>query len=541
MADTRARRRRAASSLAPRVAIVGGGWGGIIAAVKLKQRGITSFVIFEREAGPGGVWFANSFPGLGVDVPAHLYSFSFKRHYDWSRTHPYRDEILEYTNEIVDEWRLRPHYRFGSTVTRLTWDDDRHVYALELGDGEVLEFDVVVSAVGVFHTPRYPEWPGLDSFEGRTFHTRYWDHDHDFAGETVAIVGTGATAVQIVPEVAERAGKVLVFQREPGWVIPRNDRDWTPEERASMARPHVQRLKRIQMYVRFERLIFGMRRIRDRKASVQVMAESYIDERFRDRPDSGPPSPRRTRSAASARSSMAGSTTLSRVTTSSSFRHAVKELTRDGIVTEDGVERKLDTLVLATGYRVSDYLAPLDVRGRGGRSLHEFWRGEPTAFLGITVPGFPNFYILYGPNTNGGGSISVQLERQGEFVARAVRRMRREGITAIEVTPWAYLAWDAYVRWRNSKQVYSVSRSYYRAQSGKVLTEWPGTLTEYWLLTRVFGRLSSTTARRRSSGAKPTEGSGEACAGERAAYIALKPPSTTSVEPVAKLARSLAR
>jgi cation diffusion facilitator CzcD-associated flavoprotein CzcO len=496
--EIRARRRRRSAAPAPRVAIVGGGWGGIITAVKLKQRGITSFVIFEREDGPGGVWYANSFPGLGVDVPAHLYSFSFKRHYDWSRTHPLRDEILEYTNEIVDEWRLRPHYRFGTTVSRIVWDDDRHVYSVELGDGEAVEFDVVVSAVGVFHTPRYPEWPGLDVFEGSKFHTRDWDHDHDFGGDTVAIVGTGATAVQIVPELAARARKVYVFQREPGWVIPRNDREWTPEERAHLARPHVQRLKRIQMYVRFERLIFGMRRIREKKASVQVMAESYIDERFRDRPD--------LRAAVTPTYPFGGKRPLFDGSFYDALARdnvelvpsAVKEMTRDGVVTEDGVERRIDTLVMATGYRVSDYLAPLDVRGRGGRSLHEFWRGEPTAFLGITVPGFPNFYILYGPNTNGGGSISVQLERQGEFVARAVRRMRREGVTAIEVTPWAYLAWDAYVRWRNSKQVYSVSRSYYRAQSGKVLTEWPGTLTEYWLLTRLFGRLSSTTARRRA-------------------------------------------
>jgi len=175
---------------------------------------------------------------------------------------------------------------------------------------------------------------------------------------------------------------------------------------------------------------------------------------------------------------------------------AVSSMTADGIVGDDGVERKIDTLIMATGYKVSEYLAPLEVIGRGGKVLRDFWQGEPTAFLGITVPGFPNFYILYGPNTNGGGSISVQLERQAEFVARAANRMISEGVSAIEVTPWAYLTWDAYLRWRNSKQVYSVSKSYYRAPTGKVLTEWPGTMTEYWLLTRAFGRLSSIATRR---------------------------------------------
>ncbi len=479
----------------PRIAIIGGGWGGIIAAVKLKQRGITSFVIFEREEEPGGVWYANTFPGLGVDVPAHLYSFSFKRYYDWSRTHPMRDEILRYTNEIVAEWGLEPHFRLRTTVSRIRWNDTRHVYSLEVGDDEDHEFDVVVSAVGVFHTPRYPDWPGLDGFGGTKFHTRHWNHEHDFSTDTVAIVGTGATAVQTVPEVAAVAKKVYVFQREPGWLIPRNDRKWTPEERAHMARPYVQRMKRIQMYLRFERLIFGMRRIRGRKTAIQIAAENYIGERFRDRED--------LRAAVTPTYPFGGKRPLFDGTFYEALTRdnvelipaAVKEMTRDGIVTEDGVERKIDTLIMATGYKVSEYLAPLEVIGRDGRSLPEFWRGEPTAFLGITVPGFPNFYILYGPNTNGGGSISVQLERQGEFVARAANRMRREGVTSIEVTPWAYLAWDAYVRWRNSKQVYSVSKSYYRAPSGKVLTEWPGTLTEYWLLTRAFGRLSSIARR----------------------------------------------
>jgi cation diffusion facilitator CzcD-associated flavoprotein CzcO len=500
----RLRRGRRPRGPSPRIAIIGCGWGGIIAAVKLKQRGISSFVVFEREAEPGGVWYANTFPGLGVDVPAHLYSFSFRRHYDWSRTHPLRDEILRYTNEIVDEWGLRPHLRLGTTVSRIRWCETRHLYLLDVGGADEFEFDVVVSAVGVFHTPRYPDWRGLDSFAGTKFHTRHWDHDHDLAGETVAIVGTGATAVQTVPEVAAVAKHVYVFQREPGWVIPRNDREWTDEERAHLARPYVQRMKRIQMYLRFERLIFGMRRIRDRKTPVQITAETYIDESFRGRDD--------LRAAVTPAYPFGGKRPLFDGRFYEALTRdnvelvptAVKEVTRDGIVGEDGVERKIDTLIMATGYRVSEYLEPLEVIGRGGRSLHEFWRGEPTAFLGITVPGFPNFYILYGPNTNGGGSISVQLERQGEFVARAAQRMWRHGVSSIEVTPWAYLAWDAYVRWRNSKQVFSVSRSYYRGRSGKVLTEWPGTLTEYWLLTRALGRVSSV-ATRRPGAAPPTE------------------------------------
>jgi cation diffusion facilitator CzcD-associated flavoprotein CzcO len=482
--------------MSPRIAIVGGGWGGIIAAVKLKQRGITSFTIFERQHAPGGVWNANTFPGLGVDVPAHLYSFSFKRHYDWTRSHPLRDEILRYTNEIVDEWGLRPHFRFNTTVSRLEWNEDRHTYSVTIGEDEIREFDVVVSAVGVFHTPRYPDWPGLDEFEGTKFHTRFWDHSHDFSHDTVALVGTGATAIQTVPEVAAMARKLYVYQREPGWVIPRGDREWTVEERAQMARPYVQRMKRIQMYARFERLIFGMRRIREKKTPIQITAENYIMERLAERPD--------LRAAVTPSYPFGGKRPLFDGQFYEALARdnvelvpfAVKEMTHDGIVSEDGIERKIDTLIMATGYKVANYVGPLEVIGRDGKNLHAFWQGEPTAFCGITVPGFPNFYILYGPNTNGGGSVSVQLERQGEFVARAAQRMKKEGVTSIEVTPWAYLSWDAYLRWRNSKQVYSASKSYYRGPSGKVLTEWPGTMTEYWFLTRAFGRLSSVATRR---------------------------------------------
>lgn len=480
----------------PHVAIIGAGWGGIAAAVNLKRRGIESFTILERQAGPGGVWRANRFPGLGVDVPAHLYSFSFRRFYDWTRTHPMREEILRYTDDIVDEWDIRKHMRFGVDVDRIVWNEAEQGYDVHLRSGAVERFEVVVSAVGVFNTPRLPAWPGLDEFGGRVFHTSQWDHSADLRGKRVAVVGTGATCIQIVPAIAPETDQLYVFQREPGWVIPRNDKDWSDEERRAMARPYAQKLKRVQMYWRFERLIFGMRRVREKKTKIQLQAEAYIVKHFDSRPD--------LKAAVTPTYPFGGKRplfdgrfyeTLTRENVEL-VPQAVVRATPTGIVAADGSERSVDVLVLATGYTVSDYLSTIEVVGRDGLRLHQVWGNEPTAFLGICVPRFPNFFIMYGPNTNGGGSISVQLERQAAFIARHVKRMTRGRVGAVEARPWAFRAWDGWVSWRNSKQVFAFSKSYYRGPSGKVLTEWPGTLTGYWLWTRALGTLGCRMTRR---------------------------------------------
>ena len=483
--------------MARRVAIIGGGWGGIATAVELRRRGFRSFTIFERNNGPGGVWLVNTFPGLTVDVPSQLYSFSSYRSFPWSRTHARREEILRYTEELIDRFALRSHFRFDTVVSHVTWDDELEVYWVDTTCGDRLVFDVVISAVGLFNTPRYPSWPGMEDFRGIVFHTARWEHEHDLAGRRIAVVGTGATSAQVVPALAPTAGKLFVFQREPGWALPRNDRDHTSAEQSALARPLRGARERFLSYCAVERMILlGMTRSRRRKSRLQRRAEAYVASILGDRPDLA----RRvtpTHPVLGKRPIFdAGYYAALRRDNVELVPRAVARVTKDGVVDSDGVEREVDVLVLATGFTASNYLSTLEVSGRGGRRLRDVWGPEPCAFLGITVPGFPNFFIVYGPNTNGGGSIAVQIERQAQHIARVVHRMKRRGVTTVEAPQWAARAWDRYVTWRNERQVYASTSNYFRARTGKVVTQWPGTMTEYWLLTRL-GRLALTESRAR--------------------------------------------
>src|SRR5947209_9134362 len=220
----------------PRVVVVGAGFGGIATGVNLKRAGIDTFTIYESSLGIGGTWWDNTYPGAEVDVGSHLYCFSFKPHH-WTRTHARQPELQKYLEETVDQFGLRPHLRLGVTVQSATWDDDRHVWSVRLDDGTVDECHVLVSSVGMLNVPRYPDWPGLEEFEGPVFHTARWEHQHDLADKVVAVVGTGSSATQVVPAIQAAVRHVYLFQREPGWVVPKGDRDFTDEEQALLARP----------------------------------------------------------------------------------------------------------------------------------------------------------------------------------------------------------------------------------------------------------------------------------------------------------------
>ena len=227
----------------PHVVIVGGGFAGIAAGVKLQQAGIDTFTIFEKSLGVGGTWRDNTYPGCEVDTHSNLYSFSFT-HPDWSRTHARQPELQKYLEGVVDEFDLRRHFRMGIAVDEAVWDETTHTYRLQLSDGTFETCQVLISAVGFLNVPRYPAWPGLETFSGPKFHTARWEHEHDLTGRRVAFVGTGSTAAQAIPELAEIAGRLLVFQREPGWVMPKGDRDFTAEEREALRRPLRWRIRR---------------------------------------------------------------------------------------------------------------------------------------------------------------------------------------------------------------------------------------------------------------------------------------------------------
>jgi cation diffusion facilitator CzcD-associated flavoprotein CzcO len=479
------------------VVVVGAGFGGIAAGVKLKQAGIHTFTIYESSLGIGGTWWDNTYPGCEVDVGSHLYCFSFKP-YNWTRTHAMQPELQKYLEEAVDQFDLRANLRLGVGVESATWDDERHVWNVQLADGSVDECHALVSAVGFLNVPSYPSWPGLEKFEGPRFHTARWEHQHDLTDKVVAVVGTGSTATQLVPAIQPLVKRLYVFQREPGWVMPKGERDLSDAERAAFARPWRRRRERWRLRYLLEKTLWdgnffrpGSRLNEERRR----FCLDYIARQFADRPE--------LRQAVTPTHPFGGK----RPIFASGFYPALKQpnvelvpravasVTRNGIVDADGVERAVDVIVLATGFQPANYLARLRVVGRGGRTLQEHWAGEPRAYLGITVPGFPNFYMLYGPGTNG-GEIVIMLESQAEYAVRALRRMRRERVTAIEVKPSFEASW---YRWLQSKMEgtsWTESRNYFRSPTGKIVTQWPYGNLLYSALTRALGRVSETARRR---------------------------------------------
>ena len=481
----------------PRVVVVGAGFGGIAAGVKLKRAGVHTFTIYESSLGIGGTWWDNTYPGAEVDVGSHLYSYSFKSH-DWTRTHAQQAELQKYLEETVDEFGLRPHLELGVAVQSAHWDDERHVWTVTLDDGRVDECHVFVSGVGFLNVPRYPDWPGLDDFTGPKFHTSRWEHHHDLAGKTVAVVGTGSTASQLVPAIQPEVGHLYLFQREPGWVMPKGDRDFTDDERTEFSNPVRRRQERLRLKWLLEKNIWGGRIFvvdtKENAARTQLCLD-YIARIFEDRPD--------LQEAVTPRYPYPGK----RPIFASTFYPALKEpnvelvpkavasMTPTGIVDVDGVEREIDVLVMATGFQPANYLARLEVVGRTGRTLREYWADEPHGFLGITVPEFPNFFILYGPGTNG-GEIVTMLESQSEYAVRVVKRMRRERVTAVEVRPIFDRWWNRWLQHKMHGTSWTMSNNYFKAPTGKVVTQWPIGCVAYRVLTKIFGRISETTRRR---------------------------------------------
>ncbi|MGA7417402.1 MAG: NAD(P)/FAD-dependent oxidoreductase [Acidimicrobiales bacterium] len=481
----------------PTVIVIGAGLGGVAAGVKLKRAGIETFQIFERSPSAGGTWWDNDYPGCEVDVGSYLYSYSFKQRYAWTRTHATQPELLRYIQEVIDEQGLRPHIRLGTAVTQAEWDEARHIYRVTLDNGEVHECNVLISAVGFLNTPRYPTWPGLEDFAGPKFHTFHWEHEHDLTGKKVAIVGTGSTATQIVPMLAPTVDSLTLFQREPGWIIPKGDRDYSPEDMSKFRRALSRRRERIRLFVwlemaNFRRAIYRPgTKVND---NLEKICRDFIDAELADHPE--------LRQAVTPSYPFPGKRPIFNQTFYAALKadnvtlipRAVTEVTPKGIVDTEGTEHQVDVIVMATGFQPTNYLASFEIIGRQGRSLHETWAGEPEAFLGMTVPGFPNFYMLYGPNTNG-GEIIYFLEHQSAYAVRAMKRMMGQRVTAIEVRPGAFRTFNRWMQRNMHGTSWLLTSNYFKAATGKVVTQWPHGALFYGFLTNVLGRISSTARR----------------------------------------------
>ena len=400
----------------PDIVVVGAGFGGIGVGATLKRAGIDSFLIIDKAPSVGGTWWYNQYPGAEVDTPSCAYSFPFKRH-DWSRTHAKQPELLQYLEETVDQFGMRPNIRLEVGLERAVWDEASHEYVLSLDTGETLRCNVLISATGFLNIPRYPSWPGLDEFEGPKFHTARWEHEHDLHGKTVSVVGTGSSSAQLVSELAHLAGHIYVYQREPGWILPKGERDLSDDERAKFRNRMFYDLARLRFFWMAEKSLWRAGVYTPgapQNETAKQLALGYIEAEFADRPD--------LKKAVTPTYPIWGK----RLVLDSRFYpalkrenvelvpRAVRAVTRSGVVDTDGVERDTDVLIFATGFEPTNYLGTMEIVGLGGQTLRDYWNGEPRAFLGVTVPGFPNMFIIYGPGTNGGEIVS-NLLAQGRY------------------------------------------------------------------------------------------------------------------------------
>jgi cation diffusion facilitator CzcD-associated flavoprotein CzcO len=470
------------------VCIIGAGFGGIAAAVKLQRAGFGEFTLFEKSSGPGGTWWDNHYPGCEVDIPSHAYSFSFMR-YDWPRTHALREELRDYAAAVVRQFGLQSHIRYDTKVKSATWDGAQKCYVVRTERGDEFTFDVVISALGLLSNPRYPTWPGLDEFQGPVFHTARWDSNVDLRDKRVALVGTGSTAVQIGPAIATKVDKLIIFQREPGWIQAKNERDYTERERARFRRyPLLLKLDRLKIFYAAERRFRAFDVTSSAQAKARAAALTYIEQTIKD-PD--------VRKAVTPTYPFG----CKRIVMTSTFYpmlnrdnvdlvpRPVTSVTERSVVDVDGVEHDVDVIILSTGCQPTKFLAGLDVIGIGGRNIHDVWGGQPEAFLGVTVPGFPNFFMLYGPNTNGGTSIIAQLERQAEVLVRSLRHMRRRGKRVVDTRPQALIRYNRWIDKQlttHASAMESGCHNYYHSATGRNVTQWPRTHSVYYAVTKLL-------------------------------------------------------
>ena len=465
-----------------RIAVIGTGFGGLGAAATLLADGERDLGLFERSDDVGGVWRDNTYPGAACDVPSHLYSFSFSSTGAWSRRFAPQAEIHDYLRRVARDLGVLPHVRFRTEVERAVWADG--AWQLSLSDGSTHVADVLVAACGQLSRPSRPDVPGLDSFAGTTFHSAEWDHGHDLRGRRVAVLGTGASAIQFVPEIAPLTAALTVFQRSAPYVIRKPDRAYGPRARAVLDRvPWLRPLDRLRTFVTNEARSLGF------NTEPRLMKGHEL--RFRRHLRRQVPDP-----VLRAKLTPTDPIGCKRILQSNDWYPALRlpqvslvtervvEVRPEGVVTADGTVHEVDTLILGTGFAATELLAPMEVVGRDGRRLADAWSRGPEAYLGTTVAGFPNLFVVYGPNTNlGHNSIVLMLESQFAYLRSAVRLLRSGG--TLEVRETAQRAYNTWLQGRLAGTVFAGGcRSWYLTADGRNTQNWPGSTLDFRRRTR---------------------------------------------------------
>ena len=465
------------------VLIVGAGFSGLCMGIKLLEVGRKDFLIIEKSGEVGGTWWENRYPGCACDVPSHLYSFSFERNPEWTRMFASAPEIHEYLKSCVERYGLAPYLRLKTRFEEAAWNEEESVWQVRAGENLRIRARVLVSGVGALHVPRYPAIPGVEQFAGPAFHSATWRPEVDLAGKTIAVIGTGASAVQFVPQIVPRAGKLYLFQRTPPWIIPRRDfaipAKWRKRFRNlpgftwafrqflfwSLEWRVLAFLGNVRVRKIFERLALGhlQRYVQDPKLRAALTPDYEIG--------------------------------CKRILLSDDFypalnqRHVelvtgkIEEIRSNSVVTADGVERPVDVLIFGTGFQVTEPFIGMRLFGRGGVEIHDAWRNGMSAYLGVTVNGFPNFFILLGPNTGlGHNSVVLMIEAQVQYVMKCLELMRERNRKSMEIRPETQKRFASRTRERLRRTVWQAGgcRSWYQdTQTGENTALWPGSVIGY--------------------------------------------------------------
>jgi len=459
------------------VLIVGTGFAGLGMGIALKRAGIDTFTILERADSVGGTWRDNTYPGCACDVQSHLYSFSFEQNPNWTRMFARQPEIKAYLEGVATKYALLPHIRFGAEVVQARYDDTRKHWSVTTRDGHSYTARVLVSGMGGLSTPAYPQLPGIETFAGKAFHSAEWDHDYDLSGKRVAVIGTGASAIQFVPQVQQRAAQLDLYQRTPPWIMPKPDRAIGEGERGLYRRfPLLQRAFRALRYWMLESRVLAF------VINPRIMALAERAARHHIRTSIKDPVLR-------AKVTPDFTFGCKRVLISDDYYPAltqphvdvittgIREVRAHSVVTVDGVERPVDCIIYGTGFKAQEPMPRGAIFGRDGVDILDAWKDGAEAYKGTTVAGFPNLFMIVGPNTGlGHSSMVYMIESQVAYVLDAIRQMRAHRLAAVDVKPERQAHYNQAIQQRLERSIWSSGgcKSWYLNENGKNTTLWPG-------------------------------------------------------------------
>ena len=462
------------------IVIVGAGFGGIGAAIELRRHGYHRIKILDRAPELGGTWHHNTYPGAACDVPSHLYSFSFAQRRDWDRLCPLQSDILGYLRGVARDFGIDSLVTPNAEVSSCDWDETTARWTIDAADGREWGADALIIATGQLHRAAYPRIPGIEGFAGHSFHSAEWDHDYELEGRRVAVIGTGASAVQFVPEIAERAKKLTVFQRTGNWFLPRRNRPYPAPWRAIIRwAPGVQALRRRFVFNYGESLTAMIRNPKTLGRVGRLRSSLFMRWQVRDPELRRKIWPDYTFGCKRVLFSSLFLPSLARSNVEL-IDDPITAVTPTGVTTAAGEEHELDCIIWGTGFRTNDFMFPMRVTGAGGRTLEQAWDSGAHAHLGISVPGFPSMFVMYGPNTNtSGGSIIFYLEQQAAYIRRALEQVSERGAAAIAVKAEVEAASDRSLQERFAGTAWTQCDSWYRTDDGRIVANWPGYMREY--------------------------------------------------------------